>query len=45
VAIKAKPLPDNFINAAGNYPTQEFFEYAAPLVGEFPEYVTLRSST
>ncbi|MFW5711321.1 MAG: diphosphate--fructose-6-phosphate 1-phosphotransferase [Spirochaetota bacterium] len=44
VAIKAKPMPDNFINAAGNYPTEEFFEYAAPLVGEFPEYVTLRSS-
>ncbi len=43
VAIKAKPMPDNFINTAGNYPTQKFFEYAAPLVGEFPEYVTLRN--
>lgn len=42
VAIKAKPMPDSFINAAGNYPTEEFFQYAAPLVGEFSEYISLR---
>ena len=44
VAIKAKPMPDNFINADGNYPTKDFFEYAAPLVGKFSEYVTLRKT-
>jgi len=44
VAIKAKPLPENFINAEGNFPTEEFFEYAAPLVGKFSEYVTLRGT-
>ncbi|MCF7948317.1 MAG: diphosphate--fructose-6-phosphate 1-phosphotransferase [Spirochaetia bacterium] len=42
VAIKAKPLPESFINAEGNFPTKEFFEYAAPLVGEFSEYITVR---
>ncbi len=42
VAIKAKPMPDSFINAAGNYPTEKFFQYAAPLVGEFSEYISLR---
>lgn len=44
VAVKAKPMPENFINEEGNYPTKEFFEYAAPLAGEFSEYVRLRST-
>lgn len=44
VAIKAKPMPDSFINAAGNYPTAEFFQYIAPLAGDFSEYISLRSS-
>lgn len=42
VAIKAKPMPDEFINAEGNYVTEAFLEYARPLVGPLPEYVRLK---
>jgi ATP-dependent phosphofructokinase / diphosphate-dependent phosphofructokinase len=41
VAVKAKPMPDSFINAAGNFVTAEAIEYLRPLLGEIPEYVTL----
>jgi 6-phosphofructokinase 1 len=37
VAVRAKPMPDSFINAAGNYPTEAFLDYLRPLVGN-PEY-------
>ena len=36
VAKATKSLPDNYINAAGNYVTQEFLDYARPLVGPLP---------
>jgi 6-phosphofructokinase 1 len=36
VAAKTKHMPDNFINAEGNYVTPEFLAYARPLVGEMP---------
>jgi len=41
VAIKAKPLPDEFINAEGNFVTDAFIDYMLPLVGKMPEYVKL----
>ena len=38
VAIKAKPMPDEFINEKGNGVTKEFIEYIRPLIGELPVY-------
>lgn len=37
VAEHTKPLFDEFINKAGNGVTQEFVDYALPLVGELPK--------
>jgi len=42
VAIKAKPMPDNYINAEGNFITEEFMEYLRPLIGDMPEYTKLK---
>jgi len=36
VARETKDLPKNWINAAGNGITQDFIDYALPLVGELP---------
>jgi 6-phosphofructokinase len=44
VAVKAKPMPDSYINAAGNHVTQEALDYLRPLLGEVPEYVTLEKT-
>ncbi len=41
VALGAKPMPDEFINAEGNYVTQACIDYLKPLVGELPDYVRL----
>ena len=37
VAEHTKPLPDEYINAAGNGVTEAFREYAMPLTGGLPE--------
>ena len=37
VARQTKPLPNEFINAAGNGITDAFRDYALPLVGKLPE--------
>ncbi len=37
VAEKAKPMPDEFINAEGNGVTNAFIEYAMPLTGGLPK--------
>lgn len=42
VAVRAKPMPDAMINEAGNFPTDRFFEYLRPLVGELPRYADLQ---
>lgn len=42
VAVRAKPMPDGMINEDGNFPTEAFFDYLRPLVGELPEYADLR---
>ncbi|AQT69222.1 6-phosphofructokinase 1 [Anaerohalosphaera lusitana] len=41
VAVRAKPMPDEFINDEGNFITDAFIEYAKPLLGEMPDYVRL----
>ncbi|HUU30199.1 MAG TPA: 6-phosphofructokinase [archaeon] len=38
VAVKAKPMPDQFIDQSGMFVTQAFIDYLAPLVGEMPEF-------
>ncbi|MFH1612748.1 MAG: 6-phosphofructokinase [bacterium] len=43
VANAERILPDNFINKEGNFVTQEFIDYAKPLIGDsLPEYVKLK---
>ncbi len=42
IANREKKLPPEYVNAAGNYPTDAFLEYARPLIGDpLPEYVRL----
>ncbi len=41
VAVKAKPMPDEYINAQGNFITEPFLEYVRPLVGKLPTYIRL----
>lgn len=41
VAVRAKPMPDNFINKEGNFVTDAFVKYLKPLVGEMPDYTKL----
>ena len=38
VAVNAKPMPDAYINEAGNYVTDAFMDYLRPLIGEMPRY-------
>lgn len=46
VAGKERPLPDAFLNDAGNFVTPAYLEYVRPLIGEpLPHYVRLRSPT
>ena len=40
-ANRAKRMPDEFLNKAGNFPSAAFLDYARPLVGELPAYVRL----
>ncbi len=41
VANHERPLPDSFISPDGFDVTKAFLNYARPLLGPFPEYVTL----
>lgn len=41
VAVRAKVMPDTFINTRGNFITEELINYMRPLVGEVPDYVQL----
>ena len=44
VAGKERPLPDTYLNAAGNHVTAAFVDYVRPLIGEpLPAYVRLHS--
>ena len=42
VALGAKPMPDSYINAEGNFVTPECLAYLKPLVGPLPEYARLK---
>jgi 6-phosphofructokinase 1 len=41
VAIKAKPMPNEFINAEGNFVTDTFRDYISPLIGDLPQYANM----
>ena len=41
VAVRAKPMPDEFINDEGNFINDGFMEYLKPLTGPLPEYTSL----
>lgn len=42
IANREQMLPPEFMNRAGNYPTEAFLAYARPLIGELqPKYVRL----
>jgi len=41
VALHTKPMDDKYINAQGNFVTNEYIEYIKPLVGELPSYSKL----
>jgi 6-phosphofructokinase 1 len=41
VALGAKPLPDAYITAEGNFVTPACLEYLRPLIGPLPEYARL----
>jgi 6-phosphofructokinase 1 len=41
VAVKAKPMPDEYIDESGLFVTQAFIDYLKPLVGELPEFANL----
>lgn len=38
VAKGSRPMPDEFINSHGNYPTKQFIEYVRPLVRDIQGY-------
>ncbi len=41
VAIRAKAMPDDFINKRGNFVTEKLITYMKPLIGKIPEYIEL----
>jgi len=41
VAVRARPMPDEFINKEGNFVTDAFLDYLRPLIGELPQYTKL----
>ena len=44
VAGKERPLPDAYLDEAGNYVTSAYLDYARPLIGgPLPEYLRLRT--
>lgn len=42
VAMRTKPIPDNYISDDGFFVTGEFMDYIRPLVGEMPRYAELK---
>lgn len=42
VAVRAKPMPDEYFNEAGNFPSQAFIDYLKNLVGDMPEFAELQ---
>jgi ATP-dependent phosphofructokinase / diphosphate-dependent phosphofructokinase len=44
VALGAKPIPDRFINAEGNFVSLECIAYLQPLIGPLPDYARLAAA-
>jgi len=42
VALRTKTMDDKYINAQGNFVTDEYIKYIKPLVGEIPKYSELK---
>lgn len=42
VAVRTKPVPDEFINEEGNFPTETMLKYLRPLIGELPDFAKLK---
>jgi 6-phosphofructokinase len=42
VAVKAKSMPDSYINSRGNSVTEECLAYLKPLIGELPHFTRLK---
>jgi len=42
VAVRAKPMPDEFIASSGSDVTPAFLDYLRPLVGPMPDYARLQ---
>jgi len=42
VAMRTKPMPDNYISDDGFFVADEFMDYIRPLVGEMPRYAELK---
>jgi 6-phosphofructokinase len=42
VAVRAKPMPDEYINEEGNFVTDAFVQYMKPLMPDMPEYTELK---
>lgn len=41
VAVKAKPMPDEYLNERGNFVSDKFIEYMRPLISDLPRFVRL----
>lgn len=41
IALKIKPMDDNYINSQGNFVTGEYLDYLKPLVGDLSDYSEL----
>jgi ATP-dependent phosphofructokinase / diphosphate-dependent phosphofructokinase len=39
VAVKAKPMPREYFNEAGNFVSPAFLDYIRPLIGDLPDFV------
>lgn len=42
VAVKAKPMPEEFLSDKASFVSDAFLRYARPLIGELPSYVSLK---
>jgi len=40
VAVRAKTLPENYINERGNFVTEEFIDYMKPLISDLPKFTS-----
>ncbi len=41
VAVRAKSMPEDYINSEGNYVTDKFLDYIKPIIPELPGFVNV----